>query len=222
APTLVTAAVGLLTGDINTVNAILRPDYASGPGMTAPLGLLRDTADALRLGIVVANPKFFEKLGSSTALLIDGDEEYCWPASTALDRLRDQQDLLFGVMTSGSQGKANILAGRLRADFARGGLSSQQKSELVAALARQGHRVAFVSNCRQNEDAARLAHTAISPNSPLPERADMADAYLLGSDVSKLCELWELAGRQRQRSWRQAACTVVPNLMCIAGAFTLG
>src|SRR5262249_53773987 len=40
-PTLATAGVGLLAGDLTTVGAILRPDYATGPGLAVPLETLR-------------------------------------------------------------------------------------------------------------------------------------------------------------------------------------
>ena len=44
APTLAAAGVGLLVGDLATASAILRPDYATGPGLGASALLLRDTA----------------------------------------------------------------------------------------------------------------------------------------------------------------------------------
>ena len=44
APTLAAAGIGLIVGDVTTAAAILRPDYATGPGMGVSLGSLHDVA----------------------------------------------------------------------------------------------------------------------------------------------------------------------------------
>ncbi len=56
-PTLATAGVGFLAGDLMTVGAILRPDYATGPGLAVPLDTLHDVALCARLGIVARDPR---------------------------------------------------------------------------------------------------------------------------------------------------------------------
>ena len=43
-PTLATAGFGLLVGDLTAVGAILRPDYATGPGLAFSLETLHDAA----------------------------------------------------------------------------------------------------------------------------------------------------------------------------------
>ena len=45
APTLATAGLGLLVGDLTTAAAILRPDYATGPGLGVSLESVRNIAD---------------------------------------------------------------------------------------------------------------------------------------------------------------------------------
>ena len=55
-PTLATAGLGLLVGDLTAVGAILRPDYATGPGMAFPLETLRDAALCARAGSWSVSP----------------------------------------------------------------------------------------------------------------------------------------------------------------------
>jgi cation transport ATPase len=55
-PTLATAGVGFLVGNLATAAAILAPDYGTGPGLAEPLGVLRDLTDALRRGLLVRDP----------------------------------------------------------------------------------------------------------------------------------------------------------------------
>jgi cation transport ATPase len=221
-PTLATATIGLLTGDIATANAILRADYASGPGMTVPLGLLEDIANALRFGVVVVNSQLFAKLAEVTTLLIDSDDDVFWLTQAEIDQLRGDKRLSIALITSSSQRNANRLAQRLGIDFACGNSSPGQTAQLVRRLNEQGHCVAFVGDCKLHEMAARLAHVSISLTHQLSQNMGPADALLLNHNLSKLAGLWAIANQTTRRSWRHAACTVTPNLLCIVGAFTLG
>jgi cation transport ATPase len=72
-PTLATAGVGLLTGDLATVGAILAPDYATGPGLAVPLETLRNTTKCARRGIVVRRADAFERLAEVDLIVIDDD-----------------------------------------------------------------------------------------------------------------------------------------------------
>ena len=71
APTLAAAGVGLMVGDLVTAAAILRPDYATGPGLGSSLELLRDTADSVRDGIVIRDPSAFDRLASADVWIFD-------------------------------------------------------------------------------------------------------------------------------------------------------
>ena len=47
APTMAMAGIGLLVGDISTAGAILRPDYATGPGLAFPLEAVQASRSVL-------------------------------------------------------------------------------------------------------------------------------------------------------------------------------
>jgi Cu2+-exporting ATPase len=72
-PTLATAGVGLLIGDLTTVGAILPPDYATGPGLAVPLETLRDAALCTGRGIVVCRPDIFQRLAEVDLIVLDDD-----------------------------------------------------------------------------------------------------------------------------------------------------
>ena len=72
-PTLATAGLGLLVGDLATVGAILRPDYATGPGMAVPLETLRNAALCTRLGIIVRAPAVFDRLAQVDLIVLEDD-----------------------------------------------------------------------------------------------------------------------------------------------------
>jgi cation transport ATPase len=72
-PTLATAGVGLLVGDMTTLAAILPPDYATGPGVTLPLETLRNAAACARRGIIIRQADVFERLARVDLIVIHDD-----------------------------------------------------------------------------------------------------------------------------------------------------
>ena len=71
APTMAIAGLGLLIGDISTTGAILRPDYASGPGAAFPLETLQAIALSLRHGILIREPEAIERLATANVLILE-------------------------------------------------------------------------------------------------------------------------------------------------------
>jgi len=71
-PTLATAGIGLLAGDVNTAVAVMRPDYASAEAMAVSFEDIDAVACGLAAGCIVAAPQAFNALASvDTILLID-------------------------------------------------------------------------------------------------------------------------------------------------------
>jgi cation transport ATPase len=70
-PTLATAGLGLLVGDLTAATAILRPDYATGPGVAVPLETLRNAALCARRGIVARAPDVFERLAEVDCIVLE-------------------------------------------------------------------------------------------------------------------------------------------------------
>jgi cation transport ATPase len=70
-PTLATAGVGLLVGDLATASAILRPDYATGPGLAGPFGVLRDLGAALHRGLLVRDPDALRRAPEVGLVVLD-------------------------------------------------------------------------------------------------------------------------------------------------------
>ena len=54
-----------------TAAAILRPDYATGPGVAVPLETVRDATACARLGIVVRSPDAFDRLARVDTIVLD-------------------------------------------------------------------------------------------------------------------------------------------------------
>jgi cation transport ATPase len=73
-PTLATAGVGWLAGDLITVGAILHQDWISGPELAVPLLTLHHLRAALSHGALVQHPAAIPRLGECDFVVLDGDD----------------------------------------------------------------------------------------------------------------------------------------------------
>ena len=70
-PTLATAGLGWLVGGAATAGAILRPDYATGPGAAGSLDRLRHLAEGLWRGLLVRDPGALARVREADVVVID-------------------------------------------------------------------------------------------------------------------------------------------------------
>ncbi|MCF7967923.1 MAG: hypothetical protein K9K68_02025 [Methylococcaceae bacterium] len=89
-PTLATAGVGWVAGDLITVGAILHQDWVSGPALAVPLLTLRHVAEALKYGAVIQNPNAFTKLAACDFVVLDGDDPALAAASLEVREIRSK------------------------------------------------------------------------------------------------------------------------------------
>lgn len=73
-PTLATAGVGWLAGDLITVGAILHQDWMSGPALAVPLLTINHIRAALRSGALIQNTTALTRLAESHFIVLDGDD----------------------------------------------------------------------------------------------------------------------------------------------------
>ncbi len=228
APTLATAGLGLLVGDINTALAVLRPDYATGPGMIAPLGTLEDITRGLDRGIVIRNVDVFARIGTIDTVLIDlgenlrPDPQFLNILAKALVQLRSDGKLQIGLISDRTPVRTNDLADRLGVDFVRNCSSSLDRGAVIDECQQEGGRVAYIGDCRRNDLAARQASVAISLGDVVCQAEDPADAFLLRRDLSALAGLWDISRQYTLRRRAVYTRTLIPNLCSVVGAFTLG
>ncbi len=70
-PTLAAAALGLAIGDLTTAAAILRPDYATGPGLGVSMESIRDIAACASEGVLIRDPSAFHRIAAADVILFD-------------------------------------------------------------------------------------------------------------------------------------------------------
>ena len=116
------------------------------------------------------------------------------------------------------------LAAALGADFHVDVQSPDDRIRLLQYCRRQGFKVAYVGDCRIDPRTVAEAHVAISlvqdgigdlDNDPAPIQ------FLLPR-LSKLNQLWDIASIHQRRLQVAQRYAMIPNLLCVAGAFVWG
>ena len=147
-------------------------------------------------------------------------------AASALDRLRSKRNLQVGIVSESPDSTLAPLATSLGADFHLGGQSADDRIHFLQSCRRRGFKVAYVGDCRANPRIATEAHVAISlvagGISNLDLDHDPAPIWLLEPRLAKLGEIWDIAHIHQQRLKVAHRYALIPNVLCIAGAFVWG
>lgn len=167
-PALAVAALSLLlTRTLRPSQAVIRPDYATAPRLSAQLSALRGLAHALREGILFRTPGALDRLAGVDAIVIDD--------SAGLERRRVEvasvhtaegvsPDLVIGLALAAQQG------GRSEQGLALGAFAAERKVALSRALELQ--RFAGVARFRDEHghaiEVASPSYLATSNIEPRP------------------------------------------------------
>jgi cation transport ATPase len=116
------------------------------------------------------------------------------------------------------------LTAALGADFHVGVQSPNDRIRLLQYCRQQGFKVAYVGDCRIDPRIAAEAHVAISlvQDGISDLDNDPAAIRFLLPRLSKLNQLWDIASIHQRRLEVAQRYAVIPNLLCVAGAFVWG
>ena len=328
-PVLLTAGVGLLLGGPTLAAAVLRPDYASGPGLGDSLALIDELASCLDQGIIIRRPNVFQQMASADVVVFDHDRllesrllqiaSVCVAAGFSTDEIlgyaacatrqfhdpraqavclayaelgraplnlpvtyrsgtvefadgnrmiritglesgRDQpQPLPLFVFSNGElagslvfrEGTACAAGDAIRDLRVRCGMQIELVSSAPAAqveelanalgvddvhlcptdeaqetvilnLVARGHSVVYVGDCRKNPRAAKAAQLAVFPSPDPTWEADPSGVWLPAANYERLAALRDAAVSIRDQARSHCNLILIPNMVCIAGAFLFG
>jgi Cu2+-exporting ATPase len=325
-PTLATAGVGLLIGDITTVAAVLPPDYATGPGMAVPLETLRNAAACARKGIIVHRGDVFERLArvdqivlqddpalSRAALEVAAVEAFRLPeaellryaasasrhlfddrasalaaacrargvhlldlppvafdpgvtvlhltrrvrvlepapspdglgslsveidggaagvihferssrpeSAAALRRIRELGGVHLALVSNRSERDVAALASLLNVDTYQCSFSSEDVARYLRGCRTCGLRTAYVVRGGTSAPAGAEAFVTVSLGGERDLHAGCAAAVILKPRMDLFAELWEAARLHEDRVLDAQKLVLLPNVLCVAGAFLFG
>jgi cation transport ATPase len=324
-PTLATAGLGLLVGDLAAAGAILRPDYATGPALAFPLETLRDAALCAQSGIVVRTPDAFERLAHVDLIVLDDDldlgrvelevagiqtsldesELLRYAASAfrhldddrapalaaacrqrrihlldlqpvtyepgvtvacgrwsirvreypsapdglhpllveidgkpvglitfarserlaacgALARIRALGPVAITLVSARSEAEVAARAALLGVDLHVSRCTPEATARLLRDCRERGLKTAFIGRCRRRVLAASEAHVAVSVVDDGDLESEPAAVLLSQPRLDQFASLWETARSHEDRLRALQRLILVPNVLCVAGAFFFG
>jgi cation transport ATPase len=145
-------------------------------------------------------------------------------AASAFERLRSKRSIQIGIISDQSDRNIAPLAASLGVDFHIGGLAPDDRIHLLKDCLARGFKVAYVGDGHLDPHLAAGAQIAISLGSDKSHSVDCdpATIHLLQPRLSKLGELWDIAHIHERRLKTAYRYTLIPNLLCVAGALTWG
>jgi cation transport ATPase len=107
------------------------------------------------------------------------------------------------------------------ADY-RTGLSDADKAAFLRDRRSRGVHTAFVGDCRGRTALAAAATIAVSTSGEADREADPAHVVLLRPDLDRFVHVLEVARAHAGRVESAQRFVLVPNALCVAGAFFFG
>jgi hypothetical protein len=211
-PTLAMAGIGLATLDVNAAVAVMRPDYATGVGMGQGIERLRLASEAIAEGFLVRDPHLHEKAATINIWLMEQPVNcFIPPPGQYLAMLSspDCIDLRRGEETLTLQGFAPI-----RNDVDR--------MRLIQLLRDRGLSVAWVGDAVRFPNTARFADIAISTNTEPDYDKNPTAILSLDEGVIPWARALDLLTENQREARHVRNLALVPNILAVAGAFTMG
>ena len=125
------------------------------------------------------------------------------------------------IFLAGERGAAGLAAG-IGANRCGENMSADDKIRLLRDLRRQSAVTAYVGDCVENATAADEAHLSIDLAGADGPEIRASDIVLLTPSIAALPALRALARDGARRLGRVRYSVMLPNLLCVAGAFALG
>jgi len=151
-------------------------------------------------------------------------------AARHIERLRRDRGLRVILATQRAEPDAALLARALGADDYQSGLANGSLTEYLRQCRAHGRRIAVVGADRRRAldahdslvEADALAHVTIGLVDDGDLEACQAPITLLEPSLSRLVDVWDIAKARSARTREAQRLTLVPNVLCVAGAFFLG
>lgn len=225
-PTLAVAGIGLMTADLGTAAAALRPDYKTTPRRSGGLGFARLADECLRAGALVCDPAAFERIAAVSAVVFDAATARRVAADPhAADlcgRFRTEFGLRVGLLGNVDELIAAELSGRFQADFVIAAENADEASFELQRLYRQGHRIAVIGQAETVAAVTEWAHAAIQVSAGEALDSSSAHVLLIQPGLQGIDELWRLAHSQQRYVSGSQWTIALANVGCVAGAFLFG
>lgn len=212
---LVAGGIGFILGGPAAAQAIMRPDYLTGPTLAPSVSLLRTLTGLTRRGIIVRNAVVLEKIANLDTIILSGDSGIDVEQVYQSLRACSVSDIILATekgnnFTVSVSDEPEEKIHRINAD-----LSTRIK--LIASLQEQGKKVAYVSGRISDRDVFKQADVAICLDGLSSLDYDAADILFMRPTPDHFTRLFDEVKAHRGRIADSYRYTVIPNFCGVAG-----
>jgi Cu2+-exporting ATPase len=143
-------------------------------------------------------------------------------ARGALERIRTLGPVTIVLVSAHTDREVAARARLLGVDLHVSRCAPEETVWLLRDCRRRGLRTAFFARCRRRAAAAAEAHVAVSVVDDAELESERAAVLLTQPRLEQFANLWEIARSHEQRVRALQRLIMVPNVLCVAGAFFLG
>lgn len=224
-PTLITSCGGFLIGDLTMMLAILRPDYATGPGIAGVRGFLRYFRSMLNSGIVMLDTRLCEGVATADLLIIEPERD--WLKEDKIHQFRRviqkirwmNPDIYIVISGTFTTDEIDYIIPLVGADSTIRIYTGE--TDFPVLRTRRKIRVVCIGNTRWNFHGNLKSATRIGTgwNDIHSDDVHRYSAILLRSDPELIADMWMISHRQYHLRKKIYRMIYVPNFCCVVGAF---
>ncbi len=217
--TFATGTAALMVGDLTTLAAVLRPDFATGPSMSERFGTLSSVGHLWNRGWLVKKTETLHDLArTETVVVVHNVETFYQDADDSHDSGLDDENQLDADRIS----RRTVNFGTRHLDIHEIEGDQSQCVSYIRGLRSLNSRVAVVAN---GNILNRLAKDDVIRISLTPENSfanQNTDLVALHSEPHRVEELWQVLQESRRPNQQGWAAVVACNMLAVSGAFLVG
>jgi cation transport ATPase len=223
-PALVIGAAAFGRGGLLMTQAVIRPDYVTGPAIAEEVGTLTTMIQAAEAGILISNPNALETLTDADCWVFD--DSVSWRFHGARDEKfvetvndRGRRNMVY--LSSTGRGDAARIAEKFGFSWFQGGCTTTAKRDFIAQKQYDGQSVVYFGNCVREAEAAEKADLAVNVCEGESGAQANVPILFLNPDLAK-CRLLLSLSVARMSGLRSTQATVtMPNIAAIVAAIYL-
>jgi hypothetical protein len=223
-PALVIGTAALGRGGLSMTQAVIRPDYVTGPAIAEEVGAFTTMIQGAEAGILISNPSALEALVDADCWVFDDSVSWRFHGARGekfVETLNDRGRRDTAYLSSAGQRDAARVAEKFGFSWFRGGCTTTAKKDFIAQKQYDGQSVAYFGDCVREAEAAEKADLAVNVCEGASGVQANVPILFLNSDLAK-CRLLLSLSVARMSGLRSTQATVtVPNIAAIVAAIYL-
>jgi cation transport ATPase len=223
-PTLVIGVAALGRGGLFMTQAVIRPDYVTGPAIAEEVGALTTMIQAAEAGILISNPGALGALTDADCWVFDDSVSWHFHGTRDekfVETLNDRGPRDMVYLSSARRGDAARIAGKLGFSWFQGGCTTAAKKDFIAEKQYYGQSVVYFGDCVGEAEAAEKADLAVNVCEGESGAQANVPILFLNPDLAK-CRLLLSLNVARISGLRSTQAVVaVPNITAILAAIFL-